>query len=71
MHVAEKHNRILILIRGKKITFGYIVHLFLLAFFYLMGACYQSLPATLSPYCISLPNASMLSVISAYTVSNK
>lgn len=67
MHFAEKHNRNLILIRKMKITLVYIGNLFLLAFFHLIGTCYLSLAATLSPYCISLSNASTLSAISLHT----
>lgn len=64
---TKKHNRNLILKRGMKNALEYIVNPFLLAFFHLIGTCYQSLVAILSPYCISLPSASTLSVIPLHT----
>lgn len=71
VHFAEHHNRNLISVRGMKITLEYIVNLLLLGSFHLTYSSYQSLTATLLSYCISLPYASTLSEISAYTVSNK
>lgn len=66
VHFAEHHNRNLISIRGVKITLEYIVNLLLLDSFHSTYTSYQSLPATLPSYCISLPYVSTISVISLH-----